>query len=149
MEPFAHLHRRRLLTGAGALLASACSPEPANAGEAQYAASPYRRVSDAEWRRRLGEDAWRILRHEGTERPYASPLNQERRRGTFVCRGCDLPLFRSSWKFDSGTGWPSFYTVMSARGPNTIAPDTWATRATSSTTARDRQGCATATTASR
>lgn len=101
------LHRRGLLTGVVAL--AACSPEPAAGGEGQYAASPYRRLSDEEWRRRLGDAAWRVLRREATERPFTSPLNDEHRRGTFVCRGCDLPLFRSNWKFDSGTGWPSFF----------------------------------------
>ncbi|KAK0341491.1 hypothetical protein LTR94_026150 [Friedmanniomyces endolithicus] len=106
------LHRRGLLTGAVAL--AACSPEPAAGGEAQYAASPYRRLSDEEWRRRLGDAAWRVLRREATERPFTSSLNDEHRRGTFVCRGCDLPLFRSNWKFDSGTGWPSFYQVLPA-----------------------------------
>lgn len=114
MEPIAPLHRRSLLTGAAALALSACSPQTADAGEAQYANSPYRRVTDADWRRRLGDDAWRVLRHEATERPYSSPLNDEHRRGTFVCKGCDLPLFRSGWKFDSRTGWPSFYTVIAA-----------------------------------
>ncbi|WP_191554062.1 peptide-methionine (R)-S-oxide reductase MsrB [Brevundimonas aurantiaca] len=106
------LHRRGLLTGVVAL--AACSPEPAAGGEGQYAASPYRRLSDEEWRRRLGDAAWRVLRREATERPFTSPLNDEHRRGTFVCRGCDLPLFRSNWKFDSGTGWPSFYQTLSA-----------------------------------
>lgn len=114
MEPIAPLHRRGLLTGAAAFALSACAPQAANAGEAQYASSPYRRVTDTEWRRRLGDDAWRVLRHEATERPYSSPLNDEHRRGTFVCKGCDLPLFRSGWKFDSHTGWPSFYTVIAA-----------------------------------
>jgi peptide-methionine (R)-S-oxide reductase len=102
------------LTGAGAFALSACSPEPAEAGEGQYAASPYRRTSDAEWRRRLGDAAWSVMRREGTERPFTSPLNDEHRRGTFVCKGCDLPLFRSNWKFDSRTGWPSFYEVIAA-----------------------------------
>jgi len=55
-----------------------------------------------------------VLRTEATERPGTSPLNNEHRRGTFVCRGCDLPLFRSQWKFDSGTGWPSFYEVIAS-----------------------------------
>ena len=55
-----------------------------------------------------------MLRHEATERPGSSPLNNEHRSGTFVCRGCDLPLFRSQWKYDSGTGWPSFYDVIAA-----------------------------------
>jgi peptide-methionine (R)-S-oxide reductase len=53
-----------------------------------------------------------VLRHEDTERPGSSLLNKEKRRGTFVCAGCELPLFKSDWKYESGTGWPSFYTVM-------------------------------------
>ena len=108
------LHRRGLLAGAGALALAACSPEPSQAGQGAYAASLYRRVSDADWRRRLGDAAWRVMRHEDTERPYTSPLNDEHRRGTFVCKGCDLALFRSNWKFDSHTGWPSFYQVIAA-----------------------------------
>ena len=70
--------------------------------------------SDEEWRKTLDPAAYTVLRHEGTERPGTSPLNEEHRRGTFVCRGCELPLFRSEWKFDSGTGWPSFTRVMAA-----------------------------------
>lgn len=62
-----------------------------------------------EWRRRLGKDAYAVLREEATERPFTSPLNTEKRAGTFVCRGCALPLFSSAHKFDSGTGWPSFW----------------------------------------
>jgi len=108
------LHRRGLLAGAGALALAACSPEPSQAGQGAYAASLYRRVSDADWRRRLGDAARRVMRHEDTERPYTSPLNDEHRRGTFVCKGCDLALFRSNWKFDSHTGWPSFYQVIAA-----------------------------------
>ena len=66
----------------------------------------------AEWRRRLGPDRYRILREAGTEAPYTSPLNKEKRRGTFSCAGCGLPLFSSATKFDSGTGWPSFYAAL-------------------------------------
>jgi peptide-methionine (R)-S-oxide reductase len=62
-----------------------------------------------EWKRRLGPDAYAVLREEATERPFTSPLNKEHRTGTFVCRGCALPLFSSAHKFDSGTGWPSFW----------------------------------------
>jgi peptide-methionine (R)-S-oxide reductase len=67
----------------------------------------------AEWKRRLGPERYRILREAGTERPFTSPLNNEHRRGTFACAGCALPLFSSSTKFDSGTGWPSFYRPIS------------------------------------
>jgi peptide-methionine (R)-S-oxide reductase len=65
--------------------------------------------SDAEWRRLLGPQRFHILREAGTERPFSSPLDKEHRRGTFVCAGCALPLFSSAAKFESGTGWPSFW----------------------------------------
>ena len=67
------------------------------------------RFTPDEWKRRLGDDAYAVLREEATERPFTSPLNKEKRAGTFVCRGCDLPLFSSAHKFESGTGWPSFW----------------------------------------
>ena len=65
-----------------------------------------------EWRKVLSKEQFYILREEGTERPYTSPLDKEKRKGTFVCAGCDLPLFKSETKFDSGTGWPSFYAAI-------------------------------------
>jgi peptide-methionine (R)-S-oxide reductase len=65
--------------------------------------------SDAEWRAMLSDAEYRVMRKEGTERAFTSPLNDKKREGTFHCRGCDLPLYASSAKFDSGTGWPSFY----------------------------------------
>lgn len=65
--------------------------------------------SEAEWREILSEDEFRVLREEATERAGSSPLNDEKREGTFVCAGCGLDLFKSEWKFESGTGWPSFY----------------------------------------
>ena len=65
--------------------------------------------SPAEWKRLLGAERYRILRDAGTERAFTSPLNEEHRRGTFKCAGCVLPLFSSTTKFESGTGWPSFY----------------------------------------
>lgn len=65
--------------------------------------------SPAEWRRILGPQRYAVLREAATERPYTSPLNKEHRRGTFVCAGCALPLFSSTTKFESGTGWPSFW----------------------------------------
>ncbi|MGE5600859.1 MAG: peptide-methionine (R)-S-oxide reductase MsrB [Pseudomonadota bacterium] len=73
-------------------------------------------LSDSDWRKRLGPERYRILREAGTERPYSSPLNKEHRRGTFACAGCGLPLFSSATKFDSGTGWPSFFRPL----PNAI-----------------------------
>ena len=66
--------------------------------------------SEAEWKSSLPEQQFYVLRKEGTERPFSSPLNDEKRRGLFVCAGCGLPHFTSEMKFDSGTGWPSFFT---------------------------------------
>ena len=66
-------------------------------------------LSDAAWRQKLGPQRYAILRQAGTERAFTSPLNNEHRIGTFVCAGCALPLFSSATKFDSGTGWPSFF----------------------------------------
>ena len=106
------LPRRRLLAGGAALAVGACSPDAVDAQEARFAGSAWRRVSDAEWRRRLPDLSYRVLRQEATERPFTSPLNAEKRSGTYVCRGCELPLFRSDWKYDSGTGWPSFFRAM-------------------------------------
>jgi peptide-methionine (R)-S-oxide reductase len=65
--------------------------------------------SDAEWRKLLSPAAYDVLRHEGTEPPFTSPLLHEKRTGIFHCAGCALPLYSSATKFDSGTGWPSFW----------------------------------------
>jgi len=65
--------------------------------------------TDADWRRRLSPQAYAVLRRESTERPGSSPLNAEKRRGTYACAGCALPLYASATKFESGTGWPSFF----------------------------------------
>ena len=67
-------------------------------------------LSADEWREQVGKAAYRILFREGTERPNSSALNDEKRNGLFVCAACDLPLFSSEMKYDSGTGWPSFVT---------------------------------------
>ena len=69
-------------------------------------------LSDAQWKERLAPAQYQVLRHEGTERPFTSPLNDEKRKGVFHCAGCDLALFTSAMKFDSGTGWPSFFTTL-------------------------------------
>ena len=66
-------------------------------------------LTEEEWRARLSPEAYAVLREEDTERPFTSPLNDEKREGVFACAGCDLPLFDSATKYDSGTGWPSFY----------------------------------------
>ncbi|HXP73770.1 MAG TPA: peptide-methionine (R)-S-oxide reductase MsrB [Stellaceae bacterium] len=66
-------------------------------------------TTDAEWRQKLTPEQFRVLRQHGTERPFTSPLNDEHRGGVFVCAACTLELYRSDTKFDSGTGWPSFF----------------------------------------
>jgi peptide-methionine (R)-S-oxide reductase len=65
--------------------------------------------SNSEWKELLSPEQYRVLREEGTEPPFSSPLDKQYDEGTYVCAGCELPLFESSTKFDSGTGWPSFY----------------------------------------
>lgn len=96
--------RRNLL---GLLLAgSAC----AAFGVAPVSAKSFEVThTDAEWRKLLSAAEYNILRQQGTEAPYSSPLLNEHRKGTFLCRGCALPLFSSATKFESGTGWPSFW----------------------------------------
>jgi len=68
--------------------------------------------TDEEWRKLLTPEQYAVLRQDGTERPFSSPLNHEERQGRFSCAGCDLPLFSSATKFDSGTGWPSFWAPL-------------------------------------
>ncbi|MCB1416384.1 MAG: peptide-methionine (R)-S-oxide reductase MsrB [Nitratireductor sp.] len=76
--------------------------------------------TEAEWREILTEMQYAVLREEATERAFTSPLNDEKRTGTFHCAGCDLPLYASETKFDSGTGWPSFYEPL----PNAVETST-------------------------
>lgn len=73
------------------------------------------KLSKDVWRKRLPADAYRVLFEEDTEYPNSSPLNKEKRKGLFVCAACNLPLFDSSKKFDSGTGWPSFFDALPGR----------------------------------
>jgi peptide-methionine (R)-S-oxide reductase len=68
--------------------------------------------TEAEWRKLLSSAQYAVLRQAATERPFSSPLDHEKRRGTFACAGCDLDLFSSATKFDSGTGWPSFWAPL-------------------------------------
>jgi len=77
-------------------------------------------LTDAEWHKRLTLAEYKILRQEGTETPFTSPLNDEHRRGVFVCAGCDQKLFSSETKFESGTGWPSFFQPL----PNAVVERT-------------------------
>lgn len=73
------------------------------------------KLSDDGWKKRLEADAYYVLREEGTERAFSSPFNDEKRKGEFSCRGCELVLFTSEQKFDSGTGWPSFSDAVAGR----------------------------------
>jgi peptide-methionine (R)-S-oxide reductase len=77
--------------------------------------------TDAEWRKLLTPMQYDVLRQQGTERPFTSPLLHEKRTGTFTCAGCDLPLFSSKTKYDSGTGWPSFWKPL--KGAVDVAQD--------------------------
>ena len=113
-----HSTRRTLLIGTGSSalgvaiaaifgssLRSAFAADTAKAGAKKFEVS----FTDEEWRKRLTANEYAILRQEGTERPFTSPLNDEHRNGRFSCAGCALDLFSSKTKFDSGTGWPSFW----------------------------------------
>ena len=97
------LTRRTALALGGIALALPAAVLARSAGKFEVALTP------AQWKARLTPAAFAVLRDEGTERPYSSKLNDEKRRGTFLCAGCKLPLFASPTKYDSGTGWPSFY----------------------------------------
>jgi peptide-methionine (R)-S-oxide reductase len=114
MKPFlTDFSRRAVLFGGAALGLFAAAPRVFAAdAEQAYANSPFRKLNDAQWKQRLPHAAYEVLRHEDTEQPGSSPLLNEHRKGTFACLGCGLPLFRSQWKFDSGTGWPSFFMAI-------------------------------------
>lgn len=96
------------LTAAGAISAFLY----ARSGPAKSSSAFPLTKTQAEWKRVLGPQRYYILREAGTERPYSSPLNKEHRKGLFGCAGCGLPLFSSTTKFESGTGWPSFYRAL-------------------------------------
>jgi peptide-methionine (R)-S-oxide reductase len=99
---------RRQLIGAGGGAALAWGLFGASAGTAAKGNFSFT-LTDTEWRKRLSPEAYAVLRHESTERPGSSTLLDEHRAGTFTCAGCALPLFSSRTKYDSGTGWPSFW----------------------------------------
>jgi peptide-methionine (R)-S-oxide reductase len=101
------LTRRFLLLG-GAIGAAAAGM-PWRIAPSQAAETFEVTHTDAEWRKLLTADQYAVLRQDGTERPFTSPLLNEHRKGNFACAGCDLEDFTSTTKFDSGTGWPSFW----------------------------------------
>jgi len=101
--------RRQILGGGVCLVALAAAVRLPGGGSALAAATDHVTHTDAEWKSLLTPDQYIVLRQEGTERPGTSALLHEERAGTFACAGCDLPLFSSKTKFDSGTGWPSFW----------------------------------------
>jgi len=119
--------RSILLSGAAALVAWFASSRAQSA----LPASNRFPVSwpDAEWRQRLTPKQYAILRGHGTERPYSSALNNEHRRGTFVCAGCEAELFASSAKYDSRTGWPSFWMPIDKHAVGeSVGPTAWCAR---------------------
>jgi peptide-methionine (R)-S-oxide reductase len=99
---------RRTFLSTLTALAAAPSAVPADAAQGVGRLQ----LTDAQWRERLTAEQYRVLRREGTEPAFTSPLNGEKRKGTYHCAGCDLPLFASDMKYDSGTGWPSFFTTL-------------------------------------
>lgn len=105
------ISRRQALSLAGAGSAAiiiGCTSQESEAAGEQFEVMR----SDAEWRRRLTPAQYRVLREDSTERPYSSPLNGEKRSGIYSCAGCGLPLYSSRTKYESGTGWPSFYAPL-------------------------------------
>jgi peptide-methionine (R)-S-oxide reductase len=111
------MNRRHFLSRTFFVAAGAATLRQSMLAGAQAPAAPAAKIdkvvrTEAEWRRLLTPAQFAVLREEGTERPFSSPLNDEKRKGTFVCAGCELPLFDSRTKYDSGTGWPSFYDFL-------------------------------------
>ncbi len=126
------LDRRTLLAGATFLAGAAffsAKAETMNPKETAIPDFDKWRLSEKEWKARLDGEAYAVLRKEATERPWTSPLNNEKRKGVYACAGCGYDLFSSDAKFDSGTGWPSFFDALqNALGKKTdfklIAPRT-------------------------
>jgi len=110
--------RTFMMVAPAALIAAACSAGSgagsavADIADQTYANDQWRTLSKEDWQARLSPEAFAVLRKEATERAFTSELNDEKRGGVFHCAGCDLALFESSTKYNSGTGWPSFYDVI-------------------------------------
>lgn len=104
------IDRRTLLGGIAAAAVAGCMSDSSDA--ASKATDKRFDLTPAQWRARLTPAAFHILREEGTERPFTSPLLNEHRAGNFLCAGCALPVYPSKTKFDSGTGWPSFWAAI-------------------------------------
>ena len=145
--------RRMLLAGAGAVAVLAALRW--SGGDDEVAAGPFEvQKTDDEWRRQLTAAQFNVLRRHATEQPYSSPLNHEKRSGTFVCAGCDLPLFSADTKYESYSGWPSFFRPLANaigtsqdhaylwHAPKCTAAAAAAISATCSPTARRRPACA-------
>jgi peptide-methionine (R)-S-oxide reductase len=111
------MKRNLLLAGAASALAGVFGATTRRADAAGKKEETFEVThTDDEWRALLGPNRYAVLRHDGTERPFSSPLNNQHRAGTFVCAGCKLELFSSRTKFESGTGWPSFWQPL----PNAV-----------------------------
>ncbi|MEL7028615.1 MAG: peptide-methionine (R)-S-oxide reductase MsrB [Pseudomonadota bacterium] len=110
------ISRRRFLGGLSGA-ASLAAAGGANAASSAVSAEEKEKwaLSEEEWKNRLTPEQFQVLRREGTERAFTSPLNEEKRKGVFACAGCGLELFDSDMKYDSGTGWPSFFDVIPGR----------------------------------
>ena len=108
------MHRRNFFFALGGLAIApvALLRVSADNGDSEMVSAQKIVYSEAEWKSLLTDAQFHVLREEGTERPWTSPLNDEKRPGLYACAGCEQPLFTSEQKFDSGTGWPSFFDVI-------------------------------------
>ncbi|MDP3354696.1 MAG: peptide-methionine (R)-S-oxide reductase MsrB [Polaromonas sp.] len=107
------MSRRNTLLGLGALSAVLAGARGLLTGSSAHAARTYEITrTDAEWKKMLNADQYKVLRKAGTETPYTSPLNKEKRAGVYSCAGCAQPLVSSATKYERGTGWPSFWQAM-------------------------------------
>ena len=136
-----YMTRRTLGLGACALAISACSQSSSQAvasegvgtgktqtGSKTLSDADWANLSEQDWQARLTEAEFHVLRNHGTERPWTSPLNDVKAKGVYACNGCDLPLFKSNTKFDSGTGWPSFFDVIPGSIGKQVDNKLWAPR---------------------